>query len=63
MLPQLVAKDLQWFVVCFIRSVKDGIFRKYPSTDAVEPVMSFLNNEKWQQLTPLPWYYAPSSLP
>ncbi|KAI0226533.1 Thioredoxin-related transmembrane protein 4 [Lamellibrachia satsuma] len=47
-----------------IYHVKHGIFRKYPGVDDyVEPVMSFLINEKWQQLPPVPWYRVPTSIP
>jgi len=44
-------------------SVKDGTFRIYSGSREDTELFSFLNEDKFVNLQPLTWYWAPNSLP
>ena len=43
-------------------SVKGGEFRQYRGSRAENDIVSFVDDGKWKELDPVPWYTAPTAM-
>ncbi len=53
---------------CFINvhffsfaSVKDGVFRQYRGSRGENEIIAFVDDKRWQDTEPVPYYYAPNA--
>ncbi|KAJ8309328.1 hypothetical protein KUTeg_014202 [Tegillarca granosa] len=45
-----------------IYHIKDGQFRQYKSSRKENDLISFVDEKKWQDIEPIPWYISPASI-
>jgi hypothetical protein len=43
-------------------SIKDGVFRQYKGGRKEAELISFVDDKKWQEVEPIPWYFSPASV-
>ncbi|XP_048733740.1 thioredoxin-related transmembrane protein 1-like isoform X1 [Ostrea edulis] len=42
--------------------IKDGEFRQYKGGRKESELISFVDDKKWQEMDPIPWYFSPASI-
>ena len=47
--------------IIFVFSVKNGEFRQYRGARNEESFISFVDDGKWKEISPTPWYSSPQS--
>lgn len=46
----------------FLCSIKNGQFRQYKGGRKETELVSFVDDKKWEELDPIPWYFSPASV-
>ena len=46
----------------FIFSVRNGEFRVYRGSRTENDIISFVDDQKWKEVEPVPWYFSPSAV-
>ena len=49
------------FLCFFFTSVKDGVFRHYRGSRGENEIVAFVDDKRWQDTEPVPYYYAPNA--